>query len=81
MRSAGERGSCANRFLRNKPALFWVRQWSHDVHTSGAILRHELGSRPATRGTTNDGVNDPVRIRWGQVQGTEAGSFTPSLVQ
>ena len=34
-----------------------------------------------TRGTTNDGVNDPIRTPWGQVQGTKAGSFTPSLVQ
>ena len=52
-----------------------------DVHAGGAILLHELGTQTATRDTTNDGVNDPVRARWGQVQGTEAGSFTPSLVQ
>ena len=29
----------------------------------------------------SDGVNDPVRAPWGQVPGTAAGSFTPSLVQ
>jgi hypothetical protein len=45
------------------------------------VLLHELGSQTATRDTTNDGVNDPVRARWGQPQGTSAGSFTPSLVQ
>jgi hypothetical protein len=37
--------------------------------------------RTATRDTTNDGVNDPVRAPWGQTLGTAAGSFTPSLVQ
>ena len=51
------------------------------LHTGGAILLHELGSQTVTRDTTNDGVNDPVRVPWGQVQGTTAGSFTPSLVQ
>ena len=45
------------------------------------VLLHELGSQTATRDTTNDGVNDPVRARWGQAEGTTAGSFTPSLVQ
>jgi hypothetical protein len=45
------------------------------------VLLHELGSLTATRDQTNDGVNDPVRARWGQVEGTAAGSFTPSLVQ
>jgi len=49
-------------------------------HTGGAVLLHELAMRTATRDTTNDGVNDPVRVRWGQVPGTAAGSFTPSLV-
>jgi hypothetical protein len=52
-----------------------------DVHAGGAILLHELDTPTATRGTTNDGVNDPVRAAWGQAQGTAAGSFTPSLVQ
>ena len=52
-----------------------------NVHAGGAVLLHELGSQTATRDTTNDGVNDPVRAPWGQVQGTTAGSFTPSLVQ
>ena len=52
-----------------------------NVHAGGAVLLHELGSQTATRDTTNDGVNDPVRALWGQVQGTTAGSFTPSLVQ
>jgi hypothetical protein len=52
-----------------------------DMHIGGAILRHELDTRTATADTTNDGVNDPVRARWGQAPGTTAGSFTPSLVQ
>ena len=42
---------------------------------------HELGAQTVTCGTTNDGVNDPVRAPWGQGQGTATGSFTPSLVQ
>ena len=50
-------------------------------HAGGAILLHALGAQTRTRDTTNDGVNDPVRARWGQAQGTAAGSFTPSLVQ
>jgi hypothetical protein len=50
-------------------------------HPGGAALLPELGMRTATRDTTNDGVNDPVRARWGQMLGTAAGSFTPSLVQ
>ena len=79
--SAGERGSCANRFLRNTSARFCGRSGRATVHAGGAILLHELGSQTATRDTTNDGVNDPVRAPWGQVQGTTAGSFTPSLVQ
>ena len=44
------------------------------------FLLHELGAQTATRGTTNNGVNDPVKAVWGQAQGTAAGSFTPSLV-
>jgi len=51
-----------------------------NVYAGGAILLHELGSQTATRGTTNDGVNDPIRAPWGQAQGTATGSFTPSLV-
>jgi len=51
------------------------------VHARAArVLLHERGSLTATRDKTNDGVNDPVRARWGQAQGTAAGSFTPSLV-
>ena len=54
----------------------------HAVYARAArVLLHELGSRTATRDKTNDGVNDPVRARWGQAQRTAAGSFTPSLVQ
>ena len=52
-----------------------------NVHTGDAVLLHELGSQTAICDTTNDGVNDPVRAPWGHVQGTTAGSFTPSLVQ
>ena len=37
-------------------------------------------AQTATRGTTNDGVNDPVSAAWGHAQGRTAGSFTPSLV-
>jgi hypothetical protein len=51
-----------------------------NVHAGGAVLVHELGSQTATRGPTNDGVNDPIRAPWGQAQGTATGSFTPSLV-
>lgn len=51
-----------------------------NVYAGDAILLHELGTQTATRGTTNDGVNDPIRAAWGQAQGTAAGSFTPSLV-
>ena len=51
------------------------------VRAGGAVLLHELGSQTATRDTTNDGVNDLVRVPWGQVPGTTPGSFTPSLVQ
>jgi hypothetical protein len=50
------------------------------MYTGRAILLHERGSQTATRGTTNDGVNDPIRATWGQAQGTATGSFTPSLV-
>ena len=49
-------------------------------HAGGAILLHGFGAQTRTRDTTNDGVNDPVRVLWGQVPGTAAGSFTPSLV-
>jgi hypothetical protein len=52
-----------------------------NVRAGGAVLLHELGSHTATRDTTNDGVNDPVRAPWGHGQGTTAGSFTPSLMQ
>jgi hypothetical protein len=52
-----------------------------NVRAGGAVLLNELGSNTATRDRTNDGVNDSVRAPWGQVQGTTAGSFTPSLVQ
>ena len=51
------------------------------AHAGGAILLHGMGAQTRTRDTTNDGVNDPVRARWGQAPGTTAGSFTPSLVQ
>jgi hypothetical protein len=51
------------------------------AHAGGAILLYGLGAQIRTRDTTNDGVNDPVRARWGQMLGTAAGSFTPSLVQ
>ena len=74
-------GSCANRFLAEHIGTLLCRIWPRNVHAGGAILLHELGSQTATRDTTNDGVNDPVRAPWGQVQGTTAGSFTPSLVQ
>ena len=75
-----KRGSCANRSWRNTAAHFCGRIWPRNVHTGGAILLHELGSQTATRGTTNDGVNDPIKAPWGQAQGTATGSFTPSLV-
>ena len=81
MRSAEKRGSCANRSWRNKAAHFCGRIWPRNVHTGGAILLDELGPQAATLDTPDDGVNDPVRVPWGQVQGTTAGSFTPSLVQ
>lgn len=51
------------------------------ARAGGAILLHALDAQTRTPATTNDGVNDPVRARWGQAQGTAAGSFTPSLVQ
>jgi hypothetical protein len=51
------------------------------VHAGGTILLHDLGSQTRTPATTSDGVNDPVRAPWGQMPGTAAGSFTPSLVQ
>ena len=51
-----------------------------NVNAGGAILLHELGAQTATRGTTNDGLNDPVGAVRGQAQGTAVGSFTPSLV-
>ncbi|MEQ1871553.1 MAG: hypothetical protein ABL961_16175 [Vicinamibacterales bacterium] len=58
-----------------------VRSGRATVHAGGATLLHELGAQAATRGTMNDGVNDPVREAWGQAQCTAEGSFTPSFVQ
>lgn len=52
-----------------------------DGHAGSAILLHELGTPAATRTMASDGVNDPVRVPWGQVLGTVAGSFTPSFLR
>jgi hypothetical protein len=47
----------------------------------GAVLLHGSGTPARTRATASDGVNDPVRVRWGQAPGTGAGSFTPSFLR
>jgi hypothetical protein len=51
-----------------------------DVHAGGAFFLHDLRAETGTRGTTNDGVNDPVSTAWGHSQSRTPGSFTPSLV-
>jgi len=57
-------GLASGRTMRTRAAQFCCRDWA----------------RRPTRDTTNDGVNDPVRAWRGQLPGTTAGSFTPSLV-
>jgi hypothetical protein len=60
--------------------ILTVRSGCANGYAGDAILLHILGTQTATRDTTNDGVNDPVPVPSGQVQGTTPGSFTPSLV-
>jgi hypothetical protein len=70
----------ANRFLLDSSAEFFGESGHENTHVRGASVRRELCAETSTRGTTNDGVNDPVSTAWGHRQGRTAGSFTPSLV-